>query len=294
MASDPELKRLRLRWSDARAILTRRDELNDDDDPPLEALRIWASLRDLRQSTEWEAEARVRGKEDRVAYRWERRRRDDFNALVKEIASRGKLKPESTWEDARVFLEGDPRYTALTDSPGATRMELFDEVMEELRQAGPESFIAKEPAKSGDGAERPRKRTRFDPEPEIPPPTMEMPPDDMNALDELINTIPPQDPAAAPAVPVPAATAEPTPAPAPTPGAAAAPADEEEDAGAAALALAAAASPAPASKQAAVEPRPSKEELLGKKVDDLKAMCKARGLPVSGRKQELVDRLVVA
>jgi len=33
-------------------------------------------------------------------------------------------------------------------------------------------------------------------------------------------------------------------------------------------------------------------DLLAKKVDELRAMCRQRSLPVSGRKQELVDRLL--
>merc|ERR1712176_664467 len=59
MASDPELTRSRLRWKDAAAILARRDELHEEE-PPLEALRVWASLRDLKPVTEHEAEAKAK------------------------------------------------------------------------------------------------------------------------------------------------------------------------------------------------------------------------------------------
>merc|ERR1712083_432904 len=50
--------------------------------------------------------------------------------------------------------------------------------------------------------------------------------------------------------------------------------------------------PAAASMPQSAKPR--KEELMAKKADDLKAMCRARGLAVSGTKAVLVDRLMAA
>jgi hypothetical protein len=57
MSSDPELTRPRLRWKDAAAILDKRDEIQEED-PPLEALRVWTSLRDLKPTIEYEQEAK--------------------------------------------------------------------------------------------------------------------------------------------------------------------------------------------------------------------------------------------
>mmetsp|Transcript_121878 Transcript_121878/g.272417 ORF Transcript_121878/g.272417 Transcript_121878/m.272417 type:complete len:578 (+) Transcript_121878:2-1735(+) len=139
MASDPELRRTRLRWKDAAAVLARRDELQEED-PPLEALRVWASLRDLRQAAEYGAEAQAKVKPDPTARREERRRRDAFVTLLKETAARGRMVAESTWTETKVHIDSDSRFNALREGPGATTMELFDEFLEDLRQNGPAAF----------------------------------------------------------------------------------------------------------------------------------------------------------
>lgn len=47
MATDLQLSRKRLRWEDAAAVLARRDELQEEG-PPVEALRVWNSMLQLR------------------------------------------------------------------------------------------------------------------------------------------------------------------------------------------------------------------------------------------------------
>merc|ERR1719386_237842 len=54
----------------------------------------------------------------------------------------------------------------------------------------------------------------------------------------------------------------------------------------------AAEAPVSAAALAASKEKFTAVQLMAKKVDDLRELCRARGLPVSGRKQELVDRLV--
>uniref|UniRef100_A0A7S0B6J5 Uncharacterized protein n=1 Tax=Pyrodinium bahamense TaxID=73915 RepID=A0A7S0B6J5_9DINO len=168
MASDPELRRARLRWKDAEAILVKRDELQDEE-PPLEALRVWASLRDLRHASEHEADSKAKLQPDNVAYREDRKRRDDFVACLKEAAAQGLLTPETLFAEFEAITENEPRRAALHDGPGATAMELFDEFLEDLRLRGAEAYAgtvvpasaAGAPdAPAGDPAERPAKRPR--------------------------------------------------------------------------------------------------------------------------------------
>jgi len=50
----------------------------------------------------------------------------------------------------------------------------------------------------------------------------------------------------------------------------------------------------PQASKPVIKERFTSADLLSKKVDELRAMCRERSLPVSGRKQELVDRLLAS
>eukprot|EP00747_Dinoflagellata_sp_TGD_P165817 gnl/TRDRNA2_/TRDRNA2_187702_c0_seq1.p1 gnl/TRDRNA2_/TRDRNA2_187702_c0~~gnl/TRDRNA2_/TRDRNA2_187702_c0_seq1.p1 ORF type:complete len:690 (+),score=184.49 gnl/TRDRNA2_/TRDRNA2_187702_c0_seq1:66-2072(+) len=172
IGSDPELRRMRLRWKDAKEVLARLDEL-DKEDPPLEALRVWSSLRDLRPASEREA---LMKPPDADAYRAERKRREAFTACLQENAGKGLLFRETPWQQFEGWIEGDARYTALRDGPGATAQELFDEFQETLIPgAGPAAtvtaggvVIPRFPVKE-EIEERPVKRRRhgFDNDPRV-------------------------------------------------------------------------------------------------------------------------------
>jgi len=130
IATDSELRRTRLRWKDAAMTLARRDELQEED-PPLEALRVWSSLCELRPAAEHEAEAKAKEPSE---FREERKRRDAFVVSLKDLAMKGLLTAETLWAELEAALEAEPRYVALRDGPGATAMELFDELQEDLRR----------------------------------------------------------------------------------------------------------------------------------------------------------------
>merc|ERR1712187_332373 len=91
---------------DAVAILARRDELQEEE-PPLEALRVWASLRDLKQAAEHEAEAKARMKPDPAAYREDRKRRDAFVEALKVFLRKGLLTAETSWHNLQAAAEND-------------------------------------------------------------------------------------------------------------------------------------------------------------------------------------------
>eukprot|EP00428_Durinskia_dybowskii_P039827 CAMPEP_0170265298 /NCGR_PEP_ID=MMETSP0116_2-20130129/32554_1 /TAXON_ID=400756 /ORGANISM="Durinskia baltica, Strain CSIRO CS-38" /LENGTH=452 /DNA_ID=CAMNT_0010516411 /DNA_START=15 /DNA_END=1370 /DNA_ORIENTATION=+ len=198
MASDPELRRCRLRWKDVVHVLGRKDELHHEE-VPLEALRVWASLRDLRQASEFEAEARakVTTAEAQKSFREERKRRDAFIVLLKELGIQGKVAAESTWEEVAKAAEGDPRLVGVQQNNGATPMELFDEFAESLRRDGPEAVLgvipgSAEAAAAAKTAAEPevdvgetkkRARTGFSPSETV---AMAEEGDDTNALDALI------------------------------------------------------------------------------------------------------------
>uniref|UniRef100_A0A7S2HEX4 Uncharacterized protein n=1 Tax=Zooxanthella nutricula TaxID=1333877 RepID=A0A7S2HEX4_9DINO len=290
MASDLELKRTRLRWKDAMTIMARKDELQEEH-PPLDALRVWSSLRELKQAAEFEAEAKssATGAEAARAYREERRRRDAFITYVKELAVQSKVAAESSWEDFVAVAEGDPRFVGLQESTGSTAMELFSEFQEDLRVNGPELVLGVVPGSQpvAPAAEAPRKRQRigFSPAEETPQPAGLPEDDTTNALDAMIaGGLGPK----ADAQPEPVEEEEEDPL---MEVVARAAAERKALAEKAAAAAAAAEQPPAAAAPQAAAQRLTAKDLLAKKVDELRAMCREQGLPVSGRKQELVDRL---
>jgi len=295
MASDPELTRSRLRWNDAAAILSSKDEIQEEQ-PPLDALRVWASLQDLKPTSEHDAEAKAKALTPDVAkaFRDERKRRDALAPLMKDWAIRGTISANSSWSDFEAVAKADPRLIALQDGPGATAMELFEEFLESLRRDGPELVLGVVPGSAAAEAivaasnatigvkeeEQPRKRQRTGFSEGDEPKQEVMDEDNTNALDALI--------AGPPAVSMEISEA---------PVLAAAPmeeeaGEEEEDPFAEVVTRAA----AEKEKRVAAEQATvlTSEQLSTKKVDDLKQLCRDRGLPVSGRKQELVDRLLEA
>lgn len=161
LGSDPQLKRTRLRWKDAVAILGKRGELHEEGDQPLEAVRIWSSLRTLKQASEHEAieKAKVKGP-DSAAYREDRKRRDAFLACLKEMVQKGRLNDKTSWMAFEVKVS-DPRVTAMRDARGATAMELFEEFKEDLREGRIQNLEVVEEPKEELG-EPHAKRHRFD------------------------------------------------------------------------------------------------------------------------------------
>lgn len=57
IATDPQLKCPKTTWREAEDLLASRDEIQEEN-PPLEALRVWASLKHLKHIAEYEAEVR--------------------------------------------------------------------------------------------------------------------------------------------------------------------------------------------------------------------------------------------
>jgi len=202
MATDPELKRTRMRWKDALSVLARRDELQEED-PPLEALRVWSSLREMRLASEKEGDLKTKVQAE--FFRDERKRRDAFALSMKELAAAERFTVETTWAQVEDMLSNDQRLTCLRDGQGATAMELFEDFVEELKVKGPALYEGVEPAYAPDPPpiqEPPAKRRRGTrlsaEEPALQPVKQELlssvkmekqeedDDDDTNALDALI------------------------------------------------------------------------------------------------------------
>lgn len=372
IGADAELRRVRLRWKDAAAILSKRDELHEED-PPLEALRVWSSLRDLKTDVEHRDEAKRRAPTANAQYREERKRRDDFIDIYRDMLQGERFPKDMPWAEFEGFVKDNPAYLSLSQGPGATAMEVFEEFQDDLNRgvsveeaglgfeidlatpAPPSNVPAPPPldpqgvkaeAKAGANVkeEPAAKRARVEPPAgvkmergKLPAPT---PPGLVPAKTEVAGAKAPQPSgllaaktegaeespldqllAAADAMSVPNPGKADKPAvstpltkeevmdPSSKPPSLAAAKEEMAEASSDPLAVPSVpAAPKKAAAPPAAEPAAeapvsaaalaaSKEkftavQLMAKKVDDLRELCRARGLPVSGRKQELVDRLV--
>mmetsp|Transcript_62787 Transcript_62787/g.173689 ORF Transcript_62787/g.173689 Transcript_62787/m.173689 type:complete len:486 (-) Transcript_62787:113-1570(-) len=199
MASDPELKRSRARWKDACELLARKDEIQEEL-PPLEAIRVWSSLRDLRHSAEYESDEKGKEMTPEASklYRDERRRRDVFVRWLKDLAIQSRVSDDSSWDNFFAVAQGDPKLVSLQQGRGAGPMELFDEFQEDLRRLGPAEVLGVIPgsaeaaaviaaqAAQEAGQEAPRKRQRTGFSEDVPAFGGAAPEEDTNALDALI------------------------------------------------------------------------------------------------------------
>merc|ERR1719191_1099873 len=121
-ANHPELRRPRARWMDAQALLADQEEFKDT--VPLEALRVWQMFKELPMIPERPVSS---------TYRDQRKQRDAFADMLRELAQVGKINGNSTWLTVSGLVENDPRYLALYDNPGSVPAELFDDFLFELR-----------------------------------------------------------------------------------------------------------------------------------------------------------------
>lgn len=191
MGSDPELKRTRLRWKDVRESLERRDELQEEN-PPLDALRLWSSLKTLKAADEHAKALKPKARDHEAAYRAERKRRDNFVRLVRGLIVQGLANADTPFEELRKLAEGDSSYTAMRESAGAAPPELYYEVLEELKEKGEASFKG-EHAADASFVEPKEEKVEKKEEVEEPPAKRQKVEDDedeINPLDALINTLP--------------------------------------------------------------------------------------------------------
>lgn len=252
-ANHPELRRPRARWMDAQMILADQEEFKDT--VPLEALRVWQAFKELPMIPERPVSN---------TYRDQRKQRDEFSDLLRELAQVGKVSGNSTWLGVREMVENDPRYLALYDNPGSVPAELFDDFLFELRLSS-ETGLGDGPAIALDEdlpewpkAKRRRKEAdeaaAANPADEAEKAGADQEEDEGKDYDAFADAPAPEE----------SATAE-------------APKDDE------------AAAPKPAS--GSVLETFKTAQLAAKKMDELRELCRERDLNVSGRKAELITRL---
>lgn len=67
----------------------------------------------------------------RIKHRAERKNRDAFVSLLKELRDSGKLRAGTKWKDIHPTIQDDPRYVAMLGQKGSTPMHLFWDALED-------------------------------------------------------------------------------------------------------------------------------------------------------------------
>jgi pre-mRNA-processing factor 40 len=119
------------RWSEAQQALSLDDRLERD--PNFESLTkidVLKAFENHIKSLERSLNDR-RQKEKNTRARQERKNRDHFIELLRDLRAAGKIKAGTKWTDIHHLVEDDPRYVAVLGQPGSGPLDLFWDMVEE-------------------------------------------------------------------------------------------------------------------------------------------------------------------
>lgn len=131
------------RWSEAQSVIESNDKVQGDDKfKTLTKSDILTAFENHIKSLERTFND-ARQQQKAVRARKERRARESFLELLKELKSQGKIKAGSKWMNIRPLIQDDPRYQAMLGQDGSTPLDLFWDVVEEEERSlrGPRNDI---------------------------------------------------------------------------------------------------------------------------------------------------------
>ncbi|EPQ56799.1 hypothetical protein GLOTRDRAFT_105293 [Gloeophyllum trabeum ATCC 11539] len=122
------------RWRTAHAMVLESDEWkNDPELQKLPTLDILLAFEDYSRVREREFEEQMRRNQVEKTRR-ERKAREGFKALLKELADSGKIKARTKWKSIYPLFSSDERYLNMLGKPGSNPLELFWDVVDALDQ----------------------------------------------------------------------------------------------------------------------------------------------------------------
>ena len=131
------------RWSEAHAIIQSDSKFQSDEKfKSLSKSDILTAFENHIKSLERAFnDARQQHKAART--RKERKNREQFVALLKELRSQGKIKAGTKWMNICPLIKDDPRYHGILGQPGSTPLDLFWDMVEEEERAlrGPRNDV---------------------------------------------------------------------------------------------------------------------------------------------------------
>ncbi|KAJ6131231.1 hypothetical protein N7523_001691 [Penicillium sp. IBT 18751x] len=131
------------RWAEAQATIESSDKFQGDDKfKTLSKSDVLTAFENHIKSLERTFnDARQQQKAARA--RKERRHREQYLELLKELKSQGKIKAGSKWMNIRPVIQDDPRYHAILGQAGSTPLDLFWDMVEEEERSlrGPRNDV---------------------------------------------------------------------------------------------------------------------------------------------------------
>lgn len=123
------------RWSEAQNLIMNDDRYqNDDKMHTLTKLDIIKAFEAYHKALE-EVIFAKRSKKQRMKERVERKNRDEYLNLLRELKSTNKITANTKWTDIHPLIEDDPRYQQLLGQSGSSPLELFwDTIADEERE----------------------------------------------------------------------------------------------------------------------------------------------------------------
>ncbi|KAF2866717.1 hypothetical protein BDV95DRAFT_583654 [Massariosphaeria phaeospora] len=118
------------RWHNAEQKLEEQEVFNSEKYQPLNRLDVLLTFQTHIRQLQREHNDRVQA-ERLINDRVERKNRDAFKDLLKELTENGKLKLGTLWKDIHDLIQDDPRYTAMLGQGGSSPLELFWDELEE-------------------------------------------------------------------------------------------------------------------------------------------------------------------
>jgi pre-mRNA-processing factor 40 len=131
------------RWSEAEAVIESNDKVKADDKfKTLTKSDILTAFENHIKTLE-RAFNDARQQQKAVRARKDRRNREGYLALLKELKSQGKIKAGSKWMDIRPIIQEDSRYQAILGQSGSTPLDLFWDMVEEEERSlrGPRNDV---------------------------------------------------------------------------------------------------------------------------------------------------------
>lgn len=118
------------RWQAAEEKLENNDQFQSDRFRSLSRMDVLDQFEKHIRQLQREHNDRVQA-DRRVKHRAERKNRDAFNTLLKELRDSGKIRAGTKWKDIHDTIEDDPRYTAMLGQHGSSPVDLFWDALED-------------------------------------------------------------------------------------------------------------------------------------------------------------------
>lgn len=131
------------RWSEAQATIESSDKFQGDDKfKTLSKSDVLTAFENHIKNLERTFND-ARQQQKAALARKERRNREAYLELLKELKSQGKIKAGSKWMNIRPVIQDDPRYHAVLGQSGSTPLDLFWDMVEEEERAlrGPRNDV---------------------------------------------------------------------------------------------------------------------------------------------------------